>query len=1102
MSFTTWAESQDAEAVRELLSRYFEVASVVVRRHGGVVEKFIGDAVMAVWGSPVATEDDPERAVRAALDLVESIGQLGVDAGIGGLAGRAGVVSGEVAVNLAAVNEGMVAGDAVNTAARIQSAAAPGSVWVDGATRRLTANAISYHDEGAHTLKGKAEPEHLWRAVRVVSSVGGVQRVDGLEAPLTGRGAEMRALRELFHASAERRVPRLVVVSGPAGVGKSRLGWEFEKYVDGLADGVWWHRGRCLSYGDGLVYWALAEVIRQRLGIAEDDDAMTVAAKLRDGLARYVGSEPDREFIGVRIGRLLGVGADGGDGSVVLSREELFAGCRRFFEELAAVQPVAILIEDAHHASADLLDFVEHLIDWVRDLPVFVLVFTRPQIAERRPGFGSGPNRASITLDPLDGDSMDELVDALIADIPTADRALIVSRAQGIPLYAVETIRALIDRDVVRPVEGRYRLVGGIGELGVPDSLHALLAARLDALDVVARRVVADAAVLGSTFPAEAIGAISGLDETACAVVLGELLRREVLLVSADPLSPEHGSYRFAQDMLRQVAYDTMSRRDRKARHLAVAAHLRASFPGDGEEVLDAVARHYVDALDAVPDDDDVDDVRRAAIDVLTRAGERAIRTGSPRRAATCYRDAAELAEASGGDRGRAARLRLDAAEAANRLSSSLEEVTVDAERAREIFAELDDTGGVARAMIQLGRALRRAGRNDHARLILTEAIELLGAAAAHDRLDALDELAMAAAYAGVDDADQLSASALALGQQLDVDDRRYAKLLGTRSMYLLFGGEPRLAAMFAREAARLSELNDNALEAGYAYLNLANIHIDDHPAEGLDAARRGIDIMSRLGHTYALDAAVINMAWLQLALGSWQQADELLSSGPHAELLVDDDYLLATRVVLAGLRGDTTTATDLHARIQLADSDNLEDQAYIAMAGAFEAAARSDHDQALRLATAGIEHLGTGIRFGGEYATWTWPLAARTAHELARFDIEAMLADRCSDLAPGAVPIMHRAELALIRARLAAAGDDAGATAQFADALAMLREHSTPYHLAQGLLDNAEHLHHHDDTNVAEYINEALSIAEHLDCPPLTHRAQRLRTTTTPLPA
>ena len=539
-----------------------------------------------------------------------------------------------------------------------------------------------------------------------------------------------------------------------------------------------------------------------------------------------------------------------------------------------------------------------------------------------------------------------------------------------------------------------------------------------------------------------------------------------------------------------------------KARHLAVAAHLRVSFPGDGEEVIDAVARHYVDALDAVPDDDDVDEVRRAAIDVLARAGERAIRTGSPRRAATCYRDAAELAEAGGGERGRAARLRLDAAEAANRLSSSLEEAIADAERARATFAELDDTQGVARAMIQLGRALRRAGRLDHARPILTETIELLGPDAAHDRLDALEELACTAVFAGADDADHLSASALALGQELDVDDSRYAALLNTRSVYLNNGGERRLAAMYLREAARLSELNDNAFEAGSAYLGLANLFIDDHPADGLDAVRRGIDILSRLGHTYALGVAVGNAAWLHLALGSWQQADELLSSGPHAELLVDNGYVLVTRVVLAGLRGDTTTATDLHARIQLAGSDSLEAQAYLAMAGAFEAAARRDHDQALRLALAGIEHLGTGIWFGGEYATWTWPLAARTAHHLARFDVEAALADQCSDLAPGAVSAMHRAELALIRARLAATAADASATPQFADAVAMLREHSTPYHLAQGLLDSAEHLHHHDETDVAALIDEALAIAEHLDCPPLTQRAERLRTNTSALHA
>jgi class 3 adenylate cyclase len=229
VGFTPLSESRDSEAVRELLSDYFEVARTVVGRYGGLVEKFIGDAVMAVWGTPTATEGDAERAVRAALDLVSAVAALGSVAGLPALAARAGVVTGEVAVTLGAVNQGMVAGDAVNTAARVQAAAEPGYVLVDGATQRAAGSAIGFADAGEHTLKGKAESQRLWRATRVLSAVGGVQRVDGLEAPLTGRDAELRTVRELFHAAADRRVPRLVLVSGPAGVGKSRLGWEFEK---------------------------------------------------------------------------------------------------------------------------------------------------------------------------------------------------------------------------------------------------------------------------------------------------------------------------------------------------------------------------------------------------------------------------------------------------------------------------------------------------------------------------------------------------------------------------------------------------------------------------------------------------------------------------------------------------------------------------------------------------------------------------------------------------------------------------------------------------------------------------------------------------------
>jgi class 3 adenylate cyclase len=306
-SFTPLSESRDPEAVRELLSRYFAVARTVIGRYGGTVEKFIGDAVMAVWGTPVAAEGDAERAVRAALELVAAVEALGVEAGAAGLAARAGVVSGEVAVTLGAPGEGMVAGDAVNTAARVQSAARPGQVLVDAATQRLAESAVGFAKAGEHQLKGKAQPQRLWRATRVLAGAGGAQRIDGLEAPLIGRDAELRTVKELFHAVAERKVPRLVLVSGPAGVGKSRMGWEFEKYVDGLADEMWWHRGRCLSYGEGVAFWALAQIVRQRLGIAEEDSTDAAAAKLAKGLDRFVGDPDERAFISARLGRLLGV---------------------------------------------------------------------------------------------------------------------------------------------------------------------------------------------------------------------------------------------------------------------------------------------------------------------------------------------------------------------------------------------------------------------------------------------------------------------------------------------------------------------------------------------------------------------------------------------------------------------------------------------------------------------------------------------------------------------------------------------------------------------------------------------------------------------------
>src|SRR5947209_2991495 len=306
VGFTTLSESRDPETVRELLSRYFSTARTIIERYGGTVEKFIGDAVMAVWGVPTAMEDDAERAVRAGLDVIAAVVSLGEEVGASGLNMRVGVVTGEVAVTLGATGEGMVAGDAVNTAARVQSTAAPGEVWVDEETKSLTVASVAYTDGGTHELKGKREPMPLYVARQVVGVVGGSRRVDGLEAPFVGRDRDLRLVKELFHATLEEARPRLVSVVGAAGIGKSRLGWEFDKYSDGITNLVMWHRGRCLAYGEGVAFWALAEMVRMRMGSVEGESAAGLVERLRTGLPTYLPDAEGRDWLLPRLATLLG----------------------------------------------------------------------------------------------------------------------------------------------------------------------------------------------------------------------------------------------------------------------------------------------------------------------------------------------------------------------------------------------------------------------------------------------------------------------------------------------------------------------------------------------------------------------------------------------------------------------------------------------------------------------------------------------------------------------------------------------------------------------------------------------------------------------------
>jgi class 3 adenylate cyclase/tetratricopeptide (TPR) repeat protein len=1102
VGFTPLSGQRDPEAVRELLSRYFEIARTVVGRYGGLMEKFIGDAVMAVWGTPVASEEDAERAVRAGLDLVAAVALLGQEAGVPSLAARAGVVTGEVAVTFNAQDEGMVAGDAVNTASRVQTTAQPGQVLVDSATQRLAGGGVGFETAGEHRLKGKAEPVALWLATRVLASVGGVQRVDGLEAPLVGRNAELRAVRELFHAASVRRIPRLVLISGPAGVGKSRLGWEFEKYIDGLAETVWWHRGRCLSYGDGVAFWALAEIVRQRLGIAEDETAHTAAGKLAAGLAEYVADPVERAYVAIRVGRLLGVPVEG-DGGAPLSREELFAGWRLFFERLAADAPVLLVVEDAQHADAGLLDFLDHLIDWARDLPIYVLVLARSELDLTRPGFGTGRNRTTLTLDPLDPASMDTLVDSLVPGMPAAVRAKVTSQAQGIPLFAVETVRSLIDRDIVQPSGGVYRLVGDVGELTVPDSLHALLAARLDALDARVRRLASDAAVLGTSFSAEALIALSGREDAAVRAALDDLVRREVLSVSADPLSPERGSYQFAQQMLRQVAYDTLSRHDRKGRHLAVAAHLRTAFAGDGEEVADVIARHYLDALEAVPDDPDADEIRGHAVAALVRAAERASRTGAPAMAAASYAVAAELAAqdaqvaaqlsagqtATGPDAGTlwesAAKVELDGGDRLAAIGY--------ASHARDCYDKRGDARAAARARSLVGESLRAVGRHAEARQELTAALEVLRAEPDVDTVRALGRLASLQTWSGSPEADLLTTEALVLGQALRVEPKELMRLFLTRAIYLLVQDRRSEAAAYLRENVRLATQAGETLEVGRALLNLSDAEADtDLPAAAEDA-RAAAAQLRRAGASRHLAVAIANLAQALLMLGDWDAAESELATAVDADGLAGSGYVVGYRGLLAALRGDTEAAQAcLGALGDLRASEDAQDRAMVSVVEAFTSAACGQHGVALRHARA-VLSLADTLGMTADNIRWAWPLAARTAADLGDTVAVTQLLVMVDDRKPGQLSPLLWAERDLARARLAARAGAADGDA-FEAAIRGLRDYGTPYHLAHGLLDQAHHLARHGGEEAAAVaVGEALSIAAKLRCQPLLDRVDAL---------
>jgi class 3 adenylate cyclase/tetratricopeptide (TPR) repeat protein len=730
VGFTTLSEGRDAEDTRELLTRYFDTSRRVIGRYGGTVEKFIGDAVMAVWGTPVAQEDDAERAVRAALDLVEAVAGLAGEAAPG-LNARAGVLTGEAAVTLGAEGQGMVAGDLVNTAARIQSAAEPGSVLVGETTKRATDAALVYEDAGAHELKGKAETVQLWRAARVVSGRRGEGRSTGLEAPFVGRGRELRLVRDLFHAAADDSRATLVSVVGVAGIGKSRLAWELEKHIDGLAVDVWWHRGRCLSYGDGVAYWALAEMVRGRAGILEDEDESAALAKLQACVAEHVTDATEREWVEPRLQHLLGLIE-----RTASDRDDLYSAWRAFFERLADKGAVVLVFDDLHWADAGLVEFVEHLLEWARGKPIYVLALSRPEVAERHPAFGSRVRSATtLMLDPLTDEAMGELLVGLVPGLPDDTRAMIRDRADGIPLYAVETVRMLLDRGLLEREGDTYAVTGSLDALAVPETLHGLIAARLDGLDDDERHLLERAAVLGKTFSARGLAALGAGDVADVGCMLNALVRKEVLSIDTDPRSPERGQFGFLQALVQRVAYETLARGDRRALHLAAASYLSSEAGIDPDEIAEVIATHYRDAYDADPAASDADDARAHAREWLCRAGERAASLAAPEDARRAFDDAVSLAH----EPLERARLLERAGELG--IDASEHELAVERlEAARLLYEETMRPHDAARATAGLSVAYWNLGRIDEATALVEPAFAVLST----DEPDA--DLAMLAA--------------------------------------------------------------------------------------------------------------------------------------------------------------------------------------------------------------------------------------------------------------------------------------------------------------------------------------------------------------------
>jgi class 3 adenylate cyclase len=563
---TPLGERLDPETLRRLMSRYFDRMKAVVERHGGTVEKFIGDAVMAVFGIPAVHEDDALRAVRAASEMREALADLNRelerDHGVT-VEARTGINTGQVVAGDPSRGQTLATGDAINTAARLQQAAAPGEILLGAPAFRLVRDGVKVDTMEPLELKGKEGAVEAFRLRDVLPEAEAITR--RLDSPMVGRDRERQVLRLAFDRAVEEKTCHLVTVLGAAGVGKSRL---IEEFLGSLSDDVTVLRGRCVPYGEGITFWPVAEVVRSAGGIGEEEPAEDARAKLR----ALCEGEEDAEVVFERVAQVLGLTAD----SAV--PEETFWAIRKLLESLARRSPLVVVFDDIHWAEPRFLDLMEHLADFSRDAPLLLVCLSRQELLDHRPGWGGGKvNATSMLLEPLNEAECDLLMENILgrARLSEEARDRIVEAAEGNPLFVEEMLSMLIDEGLLVRQNGDWVPTSDLSTVTVPPTIQALLAARLEQLEGEERAVIQRASVVGRVFYRGAVAELSPEPtRQAVGAHLATLVRRELIRPHATEFSDE--TYRFRHILIRDAAYEAMPKETRAELHERFAGWLEA----------------------------------------------------------------------------------------------------------------------------------------------------------------------------------------------------------------------------------------------------------------------------------------------------------------------------------------------------------------------------------------------------------------------------------------------------------------------------------------------------------------------------------------------